>query len=223
MSADRVSSSVMRGRGQRWPAAAAVLVLVLMPVLLPHHLRFGPGWVLPVIGLLYLGFIVVADPTRPGARARVIRALTIALTFFLIVGGAWMTAHLIDDLINGGPSTSSARVLLSSGALVWVYNSVLFGLLYWELADGGPARRAGDSRPYPDFAFPQQMNPELAPPGWRPAFVDFLYIGFTNGLAFSPTDAMPLSAWAKLTMAVQAFISFVVLGLVIARAVNIFT
>jgi hypothetical protein len=96
-------------------------------------------------------------------------------------------------------------------------------LLYWELADGGPARRDGGEPPYPDFAFPQQMSPEVAPPGWRPAFVDYLYIGITNGLAFSPTDAMPLATWAKLTMAAQAFLSFVVLGLVVARAVNVFT
>ena len=66
------------------------------------------------------------------------------------------------------------------------------------------------------------MNPELAPPNWRPRFIDYLYLGFTNATAFSPTDAMPLAPWAKITMTVQALISLVVLGLVIARAVNIF-
>jgi hypothetical protein len=66
------------------------------------------------------------------------------------------------------------------------------------------------------------MNPELASPHWRPRFIDYLYLGFTNATAFSPTDAMPLAPWAKITMAVQALISLVVLGLVIARAVNIF-
>jgi uncharacterized membrane protein len=132
-----------------------------------------------------------------------------------------MTIRLTDDLITGGPSTLSASALLASGALVWVNNSILFGLLYWELDEGGPARRARDASSDRDFAFPQQMSPEIAPPGWRPIFVDYLYIGFTNGLAFSPTDAMPLSAWAKLTMALQAMISFVVIGLVIANAVNI--
>ena len=73
-----------------------------------------------------------------------------------------------------------------------------------------------------DLAFPQQMNPNLAPPQWRPSFVDYLYLGFTNATAFSPTDAMPLAPWAKIAMAVQALISLVILGLVIARAVNIF-
>ena len=78
---------------------------------------------------------------------------------------------------------------------MWVNNSILFGLLYWELDAGGPARRErGATRPSGISRFPQQLSPEVAPPGWRPAFVDYLYIGITNGLAFSPTDAMPLAA-----------------------------
>jgi uncharacterized membrane protein len=96
---------------------------------------------------------------------------------------------------------------------VWVNNCVLSGLLYWEL--DGTGRR--------DFAFPQHMSPELGALDWRPAFVDYLYVGFTNGLAFSPTDAMPLTHAAKLTMATQAVVSFLVLGLVVARAVNVLT
>lgn len=217
------SPPIERGkpRWHRWPPAVAVLVLSTMPLLLPAHLTLGPDWVLPALGGLFFAFIVVADPSADGRVAAVTRPLTIGVTFLLIVGGAWMTIRLTDDLISGGPSTLSASALLSSGALVWVNNSILFGLLYWELDEGGPARRARDALSDRDFAFPQQMSPEIAPPGWRPLFVDYLYIGFTNGLAFSPTDAMPLSAWAKLTMALQAMISFVVIGLVIANAVNV--
>jgi len=76
---------------------------------------------------------------------------------------------------------------------------------------------------YPDLAFPQQMNPDLAPPGWRPMFIDYLYLGMTNALAFSPTDVMPLVPWAKITMAIQSLTSVAILGLVVARAVNILT
>ncbi len=74
---------------------------------------------------------------------------------------------------------------------------------------------------FPDLAFPEQMNPRLAQPGWRPEFSDYLYLGFTNATALSPTDVMPLSRWAKLAMAVQAVDSLMILGLVIARAINI--
>ena len=61
----------------------------------------------------------------------------------------------------------------------------------------------------------------MAPPGWRPQFFDYLYLGFTNATAFSPTDVMPLARWAKAVMTLQALSSLAILGLVIARAVNI--
>ena len=92
-------------------------------------------------------------------------------------------------------------------------------------AGGGrrAAARAYRLPPHPGFAFPQQQNPALAPAGWRPRFVDYLYLGFTNATAFSPTDAMPLVPWAKVAMALQSFISMGLLALVVARAVHIFT
>ncbi len=97
----------------------------------------------------------------------------------------------------------------------------MFGLWYWEFDRGGPVARAAGTRPYPDFLFPQMTTPELAPPDWEPAFVDYLYVSFTNALAFSPTDTMPMTRWAKLTMLVQSVVSVVTVVLVIARAVNI--
>jgi len=74
---------------------------------------------------------------------------------------------------------------------------------------------------YPDFQFVQMTSPGLAPPDWEPAFADYLYLSFTNATAFSPTDTMPLSRWAKLAMTVQAAVSIVTVALVVARAVNI--
>lgn len=76
---------------------------------------------------------------------------------------------------------------------------------------------------HPDLAFPQHMNTELAPPGWRPLFFDYLYLEFTNALTFGPCDVMPLVNWAKTAMLIQTLISLAILGLVIARAVNVFT
>ena len=103
------------------------------------------------------------------------------------------TARLIDVLITGGPQTNSASDLLEAGSIVWVGNILAFALLYWELDGGGAAARAHHTRAHADFAFPQQMNPELAPAGWRPRFVDYLYLAFTNATALSPTDAMPIA------------------------------
>ena len=134
----------------------------------------------------------------------------------------WATVLLIDDLIHGGPETNSAGDLLEAGSVVWVSNNIAFALLYWELDGGGAAARAHHLPAHADLAFPQQLNPQVAPPNWRPRFIDYLYLGFTNATAFSPTDVMPLVPWAKITMAVQAVVSIGILGLVIARAVNVF-
>jgi hypothetical protein len=132
------------------------------------------------------------------------------------------TGKLINDLIQGGSFTNSPSPLLASGAIVWLGNCLVFGLLYWMLDSGGPVSRYRKERPYPDFAFSQQLSPELAPPGWLPQYVDYLILGVTTSTAFSPTDVMPMRAWAKLMMAAQSMISLIVVGLVIARAVNVF-
>ncbi|MGX1763469.1 hypothetical protein ACWIG5_42350, partial [Streptomyces lydicus] len=98
---------------------------------------------------------------------------------------------------------------------------VVFGLGYWEFDRGGPGARANARKPLPDFLFVQMQNPELADPEWEPQFMDYLYLSFTNATAFSPTDVMPMTRWAKAMMMAQSGISLVLAALVIARAVNV--
>jgi hypothetical protein len=107
---------------------------------------------------------------------------------------AGVTTRLIGDLVEGGPETNSPRDLLSTGFLVWLYTIIAFAFLYWGLDGGGTQARALAAPEFPDLAFPEQLNPAWAPPGWRPEFFDYLYLGFTNATALSPTDVMPLSA-----------------------------
>jgi hypothetical protein len=64
-------------------------------------------------------------------------------------------------------------------------------------------------------------NPQLAQPGWHPRLFDYMYVSFTNAVAFSPTDSMPLSRWAKSLMLVESAASAITVLLVAARAVNI--
>ena len=52
-------------------------------------------------------------------------------------------------------------------------------------------------------------------------FVDYAYFALTNMMAFSPTDVMPMTVRAKLLMAYQSLTGFVLLALVVSRAVNI--
>ena len=65
------------------------------------------------------------------------------------------------------------------------------------------------------------VTPACTPEPWAPGFVDYLYVAFTNATAFSPTDTMPLTPWAKALMLVQSLISLLTIALVAARAVNI--
>jgi len=207
----------------RWPMVGAVLAAIVLTVLLPAEVRLGPRWLLPLLEGILLVAVIVGDPITISRRSRLLRAISIALVVVLVFATLWATGQLIDDLIHGGPETNSASDLLEAGALVWVSNNLAFALLFWELDGGGAAARAHRTSRRLDLAFPQQLNPHVAVPNWQPRFVDYLYLGFTNATAFSPTDVMPLAPWAKLTMAVQAVISLALLGLVVARAVNVFT
>jgi len=211
----------------RWPIALALSVFIAITIALralePHRESLGPHWLVPGIEVALLAALLVADPARVSARGRWLRRLSIALVLSLTVVAVVSTAVLITDLIRGGKVTESAGPLLASGALIWLGNCLVFGLLYWLLDSGGPLARFRGERPYPDFALSQQLSPELAPPGWRPMYVDYLILGLTTSTAFSPTDVMPMVPWAKLTMALQSLISLMVVGLVIARAVNVFS
>jgi uncharacterized membrane protein len=207
----------------RWPMAAAVLSAMVLTILLPKELRPGPNGLAPGLEGLLLLALVVRDPGRISENSPTLRALSLCLVTLLVLAALFSTVSLVSELIHGGKLTNSADELLQAGASVWILTNIAFSLLYWELEAGGSAERLFHPRRFPDIAFPQDLNPTLAPAGWKPRFVDFLYLGFTNATAFSPTDAMPLVAWAKLAMALQAVLSLVILGLVVARAVNVFS
>jgi hypothetical protein len=199
--------------------ASAVVAAIVLTILMPDDVQLGPDWLLPSVEGVLLVAVVASDP---GTIDRPLRVLGIGLISVLVLSALWATVLLTTHLINGGKETDSAEALLAAGSTVWASNIIAFALLYWELDGGGSAARSHHLPEHPDLAFPQQLNPFIAPTAWRPRFFDYLYLGFTNATAFSPTDAMPLALWAKATMALQALISLVILGLVVARAVNVF-
>jgi len=201
--------------------AGAVLASMVLTVLLPKEVRLGPPWLLPLIEGALLVALIAGDPGRISKRSSILRGVSIALVTVLAAQALWSTARLIEELIVGGPHTDAPGPLLAAGSIVWISNNIAFALLYWELDGGGAAARAYGLPLHPDLAFPQQLNPHVAPPNWRPRFIDYLYLGYTNATAFSPTDVMPLVPWAKITMTVQSAISLSILGLVVARAVNV--
>jgi hypothetical protein len=166
--------------------------------------------------------LLAGDTVGLGKRARWLRRVAFVLVLSGVATALWATGLLVYDLIKGVGVTNSPSELLASGALVWLGNNLMFGLLYWLMDSGGPVARARDPLPV-DFAFTQQMSPELVPHGWRPVFLDYLHLGFTNATAFSPTDVMPLTHRAKYTMLVQSTVALALFGLIVARAVNAFT
>jgi len=214
-------------REPRWPPLAAVLVLMgaslVAAIALPEHTSWlPPGLVTALEGLLLLA-LLAQNPMSERGNSRSARVIATALVGLVVAAALWGTVQLTKDLVDGSPATNSAGSLLAYGGIVLVSNMIAFALGYWLFDSGGPLRRIDEPTRHPDIAFPQQLNPDVAPPGWRPVFWDYLYLGFTNSLAFSPTDAMPLAHWPKLAMTVQAAISLTILGLVVARAVNVFT
>ncbi len=211
----------------RWPVALAVgffvAVSITLRITVPDRESLGPDWLVPGIEIGLLACLVAFDPAHVVGRRRWLRPISVGLVLALAAATLASTTILIKDLIEGGKVTEDASSLLASGAVVWLGNVLVFSLIYWLLDSGGPFARYHGERAYPDFAFSQQLSPELAPPGWRATYVDYLILGLTTSTAFSPTDVMPMASWAKLTMALQSIISLSVVGLVIARAVNVFS
>jgi hypothetical protein len=209
----------------RWPLAAVILVFmalnIALRIWLPAESAVRVPWLAPAVEAVLLVVLLSSHPDDGAERMR-LRRVALALVTLFVAVALWATALLIYDLIAGEGVSQSPSELLATGGLVWLGNNIAFALLYWLVDGGGPTARSRRAVPL-DFAFVQHMNPQLAPPGWRPVFLDYLHLGFTNATALSPTDVMPLTHRAKGAMVVQSTIALVLFGLIVARAVGAFT
>jgi uncharacterized membrane protein len=147
------------------------------------------------------------------------RVAALAVIAILSAANGAAIVLLVHLLVTG--AHAQARQLLRAAIHMWCTNVLVFALWFWELDNGGPAARRTADPLERDFLFPQQATPEVTRPGWHPFFLDYLYLSFTNATAFSPTDAMPLTRWAKMLMLVESAVSLVLAIMVAARAVNI--
>ncbi len=210
----------------RWPPVVALLVYMVLNITiriwLPHDSPVRVSWLIPAIEAVLLALLLFGNPSRLRKHTQRVHWAAVALVVVLVAAALWATALLVYDLIKGHGVSNSPTQLLASGAIVWLGNNLSFAMLYWLIDSGGPIARSRNPAPV-DFAFTQHMSPELAPPGWRPVFLDYLHLGFTNATAFSPTDVMPLTHRAKYTMLVQSTVALALFGLIVARAVNAFT
>ena len=206
----------------RWPVAIAILAVILLLALLPGRLMLVPSWVPYVVGIVVLVPMAAVGLTAAKAQwLRVERMIT--LLFFVFTGAGTLAnlANLIGAMVRRSAEISGLQLLTSSIA-VWVTNVLMFSLLYWQIDRGGPESRASHAGPRPDWLFPQEGAPaEDVPPGWRPAFIDYLFLGYSTATAFSTTDVMPLTSRAKLLMMLESTISLATIVVVAARAINI--
>ena len=206
---------------RRWQVAVCIAVAIGLQVAMPGRLVvLRPVWILPTLQGVLLVTLFLANPHRIDRESLVLRMLGLTLAALISFGNAWSVVRLAIGLVQGTEGENAGPLLVTGGA-IWLTNVIVFALWYWEFDRGGPVARALGTRPYPDFQFVQMASPELAPPNWEPAFADYLYLAFTNASAFSPTDVMPLSRWAKLAMTLQSAVSIVTVALVVARAVNL--
>jgi hypothetical protein len=205
----------------RWQATVAVVIaLALQFPLSGRFVLVRPVWLLPAVEALLLVALVLANPRRINNESKAIRMLSLFLVAIFSLTNAWSVGRLVVGLVDGTEGENAGRLLITGGA-IWLTNVIVFALWYWEFDRGGPVARANATRIYPDFQFVQMTSPQLAPPEWEPAFGDYAYLSFTNAAAFSPTDVLPLTRWAKMAMTVQSAVSIVTVALVVARAVNI--
>jgi hypothetical protein len=213
----------------RWEAAPAVVVVIglqLTLALVSRELHWKL-WALPWwVWILAVGpeaALLVALVWEPAFRTleRIGHRRNVALMLLAIISleNAVALVTLIGSLVSG--HEKSGGQLLLKGLTIWGTNVIAYGLWFWGFDRGGPVKRREPDPPPPDFQFPQMENPQLAAPGWYPRLVDYIYVSFTNSIAFSPTDAMPLSRRAKLLMLSESAVSATTILLVAARSVNI--
>jgi hypothetical protein len=184
-------------------------------------------WVAPALwAAFFVAILVVLPPARlaplvsPLAARPFWRAGGTVLVWLFGLAQLWVIGLLVHFLLHNRV-TNNGTELIHIAARVEGTTIVITAFAFWLMDSGGPiARQAGLTRAA-DFLWPQTENPNIAPPGWKPGFLDYLYVSFTNATAFSPTDVMPLSSRAKLVMMIEAGASATTLVLVAARAVNI--
>jgi hypothetical protein len=217
-------------RESRWEAGPAVAFVIALQILLAVVSKANSWqlwdfswwvWLIPVVPEVAL--LVPLAWERPRRRLEQMglrRTTAIALLAVISLANGFLLFAVIASLVRGDEK-SGAQLLLKA-LTVWGTNVIAFGLWYWAFDRGGPVTRLGPDPPLADFQFPQMENPQLAAPDWQPQLIDYLYVAFTNAIAFSPTDAMPLSRRAKLLMLTESAASAVTILLVAARAVNIF-
>jgi uncharacterized membrane protein len=202
----------------RWPAVVAILTTGLVYAALPRELSFGPRWLMFVFVAALAGPNIFTHHTGRHHLNNLLGYFTASVvTIFLL----WSVALLVRSLPR---HEIEPVMLLRSAVMLWICNVVIFALWYWRLDAGGPyARQKQENHEKGAFLFPPMTKDGLKAAGghWSPRFVDYLFLSFCTGTAFSPTDTSIISRWAKILVMIQSLLSLAIVVVLAARAVNI--
>jgi uncharacterized membrane protein len=203
-----------------WHVQVAMLGAIVLQLLLPDHYSIVSRYLLVGIEALLLFGLVVTTPKERIFQSISRRVNVLLLLLLTGIANCYALVQVAQRLLQSG-HVNNGRELILTAVNIYLTNIIIFGLVYWEMDGGGPGHRMQAPKHEQDFLFPQEQYENYRHPQWRPTFIDYLYVSSTNGMAFSPTDTMPLSRRAKMLMLTQATISLVAVALVAARAVNI--
>ena len=205
----------------RWQALLALLAVGAIYLALPRDLIVGPVWLLPTLIVVLLLPTIVSHRSGRRGLNRVLGMAISGITTLALIASVWL-------LVRSLPSHREAPLnLIYSGGLLWLTNVIVFALWYWRLDGGGPTRRQEEKKfGSTSFLFPQMQVPhderaQFACAGWRPMFIDYLFVAFTQSSTFGPTDAPLLARWAKVMAMIQVSISLTIVILLISRAVGV--
>jgi len=196
--------------------ALIVVAIVALQLPLPDVVTIGPTWLVPFIEIIGIP-IVAGLYFVAGARKRIVTVTMTGFIIFLVLASVMNAILLLINLVNG--FTESGAALLFAGFAVLIVNVLSFGIVYWWLDSGGPIARLTGQTDSPDFLFPQQGMDGMQ--GWKPALLDYLFTAYTNIIAFSPTDTMPLSHRVKVLFIVQSSTAVVTIVVTLSRAINL--
>jgi hypothetical protein len=205
----------------RWQALLAFIAVAGIYLALPPSLIVGPIWLLPTLIVVLLVPTVVTHRAGKLSLNRVLGMIINAITTLALIGSVIL-------LVRALPSHKEAPLqLLRSGGLLWLTNVIVFALWYWRLDGGGPTKRhevkkfGSTSFLFPQMQIPHDERAQFQCARWRPNFMDYLFIAFTQSSTFGPTDAPLLARWAKILAMIQIFISLSIIVLLISRAVGV--
>jgi len=205
----------------RWQALLALAAVGGIYMALPKALILGPTWLLPAFIAVSLAPTIVAHRMGRHSFNHVLGIVNSSIITLALIGSVML-------LVKALPSHQEEPVrLLVSGAELWLTNVLVFALWYWRLDGGGPTvREKNPELVNTAFVFPQMQIEKIerkrfSVEHWRPGFVDYLFIAFSQSSTFGPTDAPILAHWAKLLAMVQVFISLCIVILLISRAVGV--